>query len=147
MQGRHRTGALVRRPVVIGNVRLGASVDALFDLPIARLVGFDVSCGDGVHRFLPLPACEVHADRLAIESAFVLLDRELGFYRTGGRAFTDLHGQEVRRRGDRLGRLVDLLVDQEGNVERLVVSAPGGRVEVGPGPGLLVGNNVLRPAV
>jgi hypothetical protein len=147
MRGRHRTGALVRRPVVIENVRLGAAVDVLFDRPLARLVGFEVSCGDGVHRFLPFPACEVLPDRLAIESALALLDRELGFYRTGGRAFTDLHGQEVSRAGDRLGGLVDLLVGQEGKVEQLVVTAPGGRVEVEPEAGLVVGNNLLRPAV
>ena len=147
MRGRHRTGTLVRRPVVIGNVRLGAAVDVLFDRSLDRLVGFEVSCSDGVHRFLPFPACEVLPDRLAIESALVLLDRELGFYRTGGRAFTDLHSQEVSRAGDRLGGLADLLVDQEGKVERLVISAPGGRVEVGLEPGLVVGNNLLRPAV
>ena len=147
MRGRHRTGALVRRPVVIGNVRLGAAVDVLFDRSLRRVVGFDVSCSDGVHRFLPLPACEVLPDRLGIESTLVLLDRELGFYRAGGRAFTDLVGQEVSRAGDRLGGLADLLVDQEGKVERLVVSVPDGRVEVEPEPGVVIGNNLLRPAV
>ena len=147
MRGRHRTGALVRRPVVIDNVRLGAVIDVLLDRPLARIVGFEVGCSDGAHRFLPLPACEVHPDRLEIESALVLFDRGLDFYRTDGRAFTDLVGQEVGRAGIRVGALADLLVDDEGTVDRVVVSTPGGRLEVEVEPGLVVGNNLLRPAV
>ncbi len=143
----HRTGVLVRRPVAIGDVRLGVAVDALFDRGLARLVGFDVGCSGGAHRFLPFPACEVEEDRLAVTSALVLLDRELGFYRAEGRAFSDLLGEEVSLAGERIGSLRDLLVDREGSVGRIVASVPSGEVELEPGPALAVGNHVLRPAV
>jgi hypothetical protein len=147
MRSVHRTGALVRRPVVIGDVRLGAAVDALFDRPLVRLLGLEVRCSDGVHRFLPFPACEAQGDRLAIESPLVLLDRELGFYRAGGNAFSDLRGQHVGLDEKAIGALADLIVDQEGSVRRVVASTPAGVVELEPGPGLVVGNHLLRPAV
>jgi len=147
MESLHRTGVLVRRPVAVGEVRLGVAVDALFDRGLARLVGFDVGCRHGAHRFLPFPAAEVKEDRLAVESALVLLDRELDFYRAGSRAFSDLVGEEVSLAGERIGPLEDLLVDREGNVRRVVVSGPAGAVELEPGPALAVANPVLRPAV
>ena len=111
-----RTGSLVGRPVVIRDVRLGVAVDALFDRALGRLVGLDVRCDDEAHRFLPYPACEVLEDRLAVESALVLLDRELDFYRVGGSTLSDLRGQAVLVAGDELGTLADLLVDPEGEV-------------------------------
>jgi hypothetical protein len=147
MTSLHRTGTLVRRPVVIGDVRLGAAVDALFDRTLTRLLGLEVRCSDGVHRFLPFAACEAQGDRFAIESPLVLLDRELGFYRAGGNAFSDLRGQHVGLDEKAIGALADLIVDQEGSVRRVVVSAPRGVVELEPGPGLVVGNHLLRPAV
>ena len=147
MTSLHRTGTLVRRPVVIGDVRLGAAGDALFDRMLARLRGLEVRCSDGVHRFLPFTACETQSDRLAIESPLVLLDRELGFYRAGGSAYSDLRGQHVGLEEKAIGALADLLVDQEGSVRRVVVSTPAGVVELEPGPGLVVGNHLLRPAV
>jgi hypothetical protein len=147
MRHLHWTGALVRRPVVIEDVRLGAAVDALFDRMLALLLGLDVRCSDGVHRFLPFPACDVLGDRLVVESPLVLLDRELGFYRAGGNVFSDLRGQRVDLDAREVGVLADLLVDQDGGVGRIVVSAPTGIVELEPGPGLVVGNHVLRPAV
>ena len=111
------------------------------------LIGFDVRCGDGAHRFLPFPACEVCDERIAVDSALVLLDRGLGFYAAGGSAFSDLQGQEVSLDGEQIGPLADLLVDAEGSVERIVVSVPDGPIELEPGPELRVGNIVLRPAV
>lgn len=41
--------------------------------------------------------------------------------------------------GDRIGPLADLLVDREGRVGRVVVSAPDGLVELEPEPSLAVG--------
>jgi hypothetical protein len=143
----HRTGALVRRPVVIGVVRLGAAVDAVFDQMLTRLLGLEIRCSDGAHRFLPFPACEVQGDRLAIESPLVLLERELGFYRAGGSTFSALRGRPVGLDALEIGSLADLLVDENGSVRRVVVSAPAGVVELEPGPGLVVGNHLLRPAV
>jgi hypothetical protein len=142
-----RTGSLVGRPVVIGDVRLGIAVDALLDRTLGRLVGLDVRCGDEAHRFLPFPACELEDDRLAVESALVLLQRELDFYRAGGNALSDLRGEPVAVAGKAVGTLADLLIDEEGAVAAIVVAAPHGEEEVEPGAGVLVGNHALRPAV
>jgi hypothetical protein len=143
----HSTRGLVRRAVAFRDVRLGVVVDALLDRPLRRLVGFEVRCNDGVHRFLPFPACEVLDDSLAIESALVLLDRDLDFYRLGGSAFSDLEGEPVRVRREEAGPLVDLLFSDEGDVRRVVSSTLQGELELEPGPGLVVGNHLLRPAV
>ncbi len=143
----HSIRGLARRAVVFRGVRLGVVVDVLLDRPLRRLVGFEVRCPDGAHRFLPFPACEVRDDRLAVESALVLLDRELDFYRLGGSAFSALEGQQVRRRGAETGPLVDLLFSNEGDVQRVVASTRRGELELEPGPGLEVGNHFLRPAV
>jgi hypothetical protein len=142
-----RTGSLVGRPVVIGGVRLGVAVDALLDGTLGRLVGLDVRCLDEAHRFLPYPACQVLEDRVAVESALVLLDQELEFYRLGGRALSALRGQPVVRAGTELGALADLLVDEEGGVAGIVVTTAPGEVEIEPGGGVVIGNHALRPAV
>jgi uncharacterized protein YrrD len=138
-----RTSGLIGRLVVIRDVRLGVVVDALFDTSISRLVGFDVGCGDGANRFLPLPACDAHDDRLEVQSTLVLLDRELGFYRAGGRSFAQLRDQEVSRDGERVGPLADVVVDSEGNVVSVIADG----VDLPAGPGLALGDQVLRPAV
>jgi hypothetical protein len=143
----HSTRVLVRRAVRCGGLRLGEVADALLDHPLRRLVGFDVGCRDGVHRFLPFPACEVLDDSVEVESALVLLDRDLDFYRLGGSAFSDLEGQSVRIGGEAAGPLVDLLFSGEGDVRRVVASTPRGDLELDSGPGLVVGNHILRPAV
>jgi hypothetical protein len=142
-----RTGSLGGRPVVIGDVRLGAVIDVLFDRALTRLVGVQVLCGDGARRFLPFPAGEVREDRLVVESPLVLLDREVDFYRTGGRTFSDLRGRPVLVAGNEVGPLADLLVGEEGSVTLILASTPGGEVELEPGPDVAVGNDALRPAV
>jgi hypothetical protein len=143
----HSTRGLARRAVVFRDVRLGVVVDVLLDRPLHRLVGFEVECGDRAHRFLPFPACEVLGDRLAVESALVLLDRDLDFYRLGGSAFSDLEGQPVQLGAKEAGPLVDLLFSTEGDVRRVVAATLRGELELEPGPGLVVGNHFLRPAV
>jgi len=143
----HRTGALVRRAVTYRDIRLGVAVDALLDRPLSRLVGLDVRCGDGAHRFLPYPACDVRADDLVVESTLVLLERELEFYRLGGRAFSELRGQPVSLDGDEVGTLADILVTPDGDVHRFVAATPEGERELAPGPRVGIGNHLLRPAV
>jgi hypothetical protein len=142
-----RTGSLAGRPVAIRDVRLGVAVDALLDRPLARLVGLEVRCSDEAHRFLPFPACQVLPDRVAVESELVLLDRELDFYRGGGRALSDLRGQRVVAAGEELGTLADLLVDGEGEVVRILVATPHGEIEVEAGADVTIGNHALRRAV
>ena len=147
MRPLHRTGSFVGRPVVIGDVRLGVAVDVLLDRALGRLVGLDVHCRDGAHRFLPFPACEVAAGRLEIESALVLLERDLGFYRAGGSALSDLRGEPVAVGGEDVGALADLLVGAEGEVAGIVVATQHGESELEAGSDVVVGNHALRPAV
>ena len=52
------------------------------------MVGLDVRCGDDDHRFLPFPACDIVDGHVSLESALMLLERDVDFYRAGGRAFS-----------------------------------------------------------
>ena len=143
----HRTGGLVGRPVMYRDIRLGVAVDALLDGLVRRLVGLDVLCGDGAHRFLPFPACDVLETHLSVDSALVFLERDVDFYRAGGRPFSTLRGLPVRLSGIEVGTLADVVVTPAGDVEHLVASTSTGDRELAPGPGLVVGNLDLRPAV
>jgi hypothetical protein len=78
---------LLRRPVLAHGIRLGRTVDVIFDPEATRIVGFDVLCGDELHRFLPFPATAIGHDGLEVESTLTLLDtEELAFYREHGRS-------------------------------------------------------------
>jgi hypothetical protein len=80
---------LLRRPVLVRGIRLGRIADVLFDPDGARVVGFDVLCGDEVHRFLPLPAAALVDGGLEVDSSLTLLDEEtLAFYRGRGLALS-----------------------------------------------------------
>ena len=57
MRGLHGQD-LLRRPVRLRGIQLGRAVDLILDAAGTRVVGFDVLCGDGTHRFLPLSAAE-----------------------------------------------------------------------------------------
>ena len=147
MRSLHRTGALVGRPVMYRDIRLGVAVDALLDGLVRRLVGLDVLCGDGAHRFLPFPACDVLETHLSVDSALVFLERDVDFYRAGGRPFSTLQGLPVRLSGIEVGTLADVVVTPAGDVQHVVASTSKGDRELEPGPGLVVGNLDLRPAV
>jgi hypothetical protein len=80
---------LLRRPVLVRGIRLGRIADVLFDPDGARVVGFDVLCGDGVHRFLPFPAAALADGGLEVDSSLTLLDEgTLAFYRGRGLALS-----------------------------------------------------------
>jgi hypothetical protein len=143
----HRTGALVGRAVMYRDIRLGVVVDALLDGPVRRLVGLDVLCGDGAHRFLPFPACDVGESHIAVDSALVFLERDVDFYRAGGRSFSKLRRLPVRLSGIEVGTLTDIVVTPAGDVRHVVASTSSGDRELESGLGLVVGNFDLRPAV
>ena len=82
--------ALLRRPVVFRDIRLGTVVEVIFDSDVTRILGLDVLCGDGNRRFLSLAACEVEQSLIRVASALVLAADELEFYRNRGRALTAL---------------------------------------------------------
>jgi hypothetical protein len=142
----HRTSALVRRPVTYRDIRLGVAVDALFDRAIRRLVGLEVRCGDGVHRLLPFPACEVRGESLRVDSPLVLLEGNVDFYRLRGCTFEALLGTSVALESREAGLLADLLVTGDGEVRRVVVAGEEGPLELDPAAAVL-GDRDLRPAV
>ena len=52
MRGR-AAAELLSLPVRLHGIQLGRPVDALLDARVDRVLGFEVLCGDGAHRFLP----------------------------------------------------------------------------------------------
>lgn len=141
-----RTSGLVRRPVVYRDIRLGVAADLLFDRAIRRLVGLEVACGDGKDRFLPFPACEVRDGTIAVESALVLLEGNLEFYRLDGCTFSELRETPVLVGDDDAGTLADLLVSPDGEVARIVAARDDGFREL-EADVVTLGNQGLRPAV
>ena len=138
---------LLRRPVVLRGIRLGRPTDVALDAATLRAVGFDVRCGDGVDRFLPLPAARLHEDEIAVGSALMLLDEaDATFYRRGIRRFGTLVGAQVERGGEALGVLEDVLLEPEGSIAALRVAVDG-RTEVVPYDGSLTigGSGVAAP--
>jgi hypothetical protein len=78
-------------PVRLRGIQLGRPVEALLDSSVDRLLGFEVQCGDGEHRFLPLSVAELRVDEITIGSALQLIDeRELDWYRRHTRRLSSL---------------------------------------------------------
>jgi hypothetical protein len=82
---------LLQRPVRLRGIQLGRAVDLILDAAARRLLGFEVLCGDGEHRFLPVAAAEAFPDQIAVRSSLMLLnEEELDFYRQHGTTLTAL---------------------------------------------------------
>lgn len=82
---------MLRVPVLVRGIRLGEVESVLLDAETPRIVGFDVLCGDGANRFLPLATADVVDGALELESTLMLLDpRELDFYRTRTRSLASV---------------------------------------------------------
>lgn len=110
------------RPVRLRGIQLGRAVDVIVDPSLRRVLGLDVLCGDGTHRFLPYAAADARDDEIAISSALMLLDRaELEFYRERGISLGALRGHDVGG----LGELEDVVVGCAGCLEELVVRDGG----------------------
>jgi len=78
---------LNRRVVLRGDVEVGRVVDVILERASDIVLGLDVLCRDGEHRFVPITAADAIGDRIAVESPFTLLDEgELDFYRERGRS-------------------------------------------------------------
>ena len=115
MRGLHGQD-LLRRPVRLRGIELGRAVDLILDAAGTRVVGFDVLCGDGTHRFLPLSAAESQPDQIAVRSALSLLDAaELTFYQERGTTLAAL----------RLEELDDVVLGAGGEVRERVPRAGG----------------------
>ena len=95
MRGLHGQ-ELLRRPIRLRGIELGRAVDLILDSGGQRVIGFDVLCGDGAHRFLPLSAADPHPDQIVVRSSLTLLDpEELAFYRERGTTLTALRADEL----------------------------------------------------
>jgi hypothetical protein len=82
---------LLTLPVRLHGIVLGTPVGALVDPVVDRLLGFEILCGDGAHRFLPFSVVRIEPDELRVDSALTLIDeRDLDFYRRRSRSLADL---------------------------------------------------------
>jgi hypothetical protein len=135
---RGRSGAeLLGLPVRLRGIGLGRPVDLIVDLDAGRAHGFDVLCGDDVHRFLPFAAVTPHDDELSVSSALTMLEeRELAFYRDRATTLGALRGAELERGGKAVGRLRDVVVGEGGVVEGVVVEVDDAVRTLEPGDGL-----------
>jgi hypothetical protein len=90
MSGR-TASELLSLPVRMHGIYLGKPVELLLAEHADRVLGFEVVCGDGAHRFLPLAVADVRADELAVESALMMIDeRDLDYYRRHSRRLAEL---------------------------------------------------------
>jgi len=127
---------------MLDDLRLGAPTDAVLDSDSVRVVGLEVECRDGVRRFLPLAAARIRSDRVAVGSALMLLEEDVGaFYRRRSSLFSALVGQHVERDGHPLGLLVDLVIAPDGTTESVRVAVNGSGEHDHPRTGIM-----LRPA-
>lgn len=118
---------LLALPVRLHGIQLGRAADLLLDRETLRAVGFDVLCGDDVHRFLPLPTAAVSDEEIAISSPLVVLEEdELGFYRSRTFALSTSRGRAVERKGRIVGTLGDVIVTAEGELVAMILKRVGG---------------------
>jgi hypothetical protein len=137
MRGRPAEEVL-RLPVRLRGIQLGRPADLILDLDLERVLGFDVLCGDEVHRFLPLAAAELREQEIAVSSALTMLEEaELAFYRARAASLTALRGVALARDGAPLGRLRDVVLRAGGALEAVLVEDESGEVRpLVPGDGL-----------
>jgi hypothetical protein len=130
---------LLRLPVRLHGIQLGRAVDLILDLPAGRAVGLDVLCGDEAHRFLPLAAARIRADEIAVASALTLLEEsQLDYYRDRGSALRAIRGRVVSRSRAPAGRLKDVVVRADGEIEALLVELDGAVMPLRPEDALTI---------
>ncbi len=99
----HPAGEWLRKPVRLRGIKLGETVDLIVDASRTRLLGFDVLCGDDVHRFLPFGAASLADGDVKVASTLTLLDRhERSFYQSNGVSFVEngeLQGASIAEDG------------------------------------------------
>ena len=138
---------LLRRPVMLDDILLGAPTDAVLDSESLRVVGLEIDCGDGGRRFLPLAAARIRDDHVAVGSALMLLENGVrDFYRRRTAVFSALVGAPVERAGRRLGALSDVLVTRDGSAEAVCVDANGSGMQRHPSDGIVIAPARRAPA-
>ena len=122
---------LLGLPVRLHGIRLGRPVDVVLEPSSLRTVGLQVRCGDGVDRFVPLPAARIRPDEIAVRSALMLLDEgNLAFYTSRGLTFRTVRGSTVTRGGRMVGELEDIVLASDGSPLQFVL-ADGRRIPFG----------------
>jgi uncharacterized protein YrrD len=115
--------ALLALPVRLHGIELGRPVDVLLDREALRVVGVDVLCGDGVHRFLPLPTAAIADGALTIHSPLVLLEEDqLAFYRSRSFTRASMKRNIVMRKGRELGAIRDVIFGRDGRLLAVVIA-------------------------
>ena len=73
------------RSVEMNGITVGRVVDVILERENLEVIGFEVRCEDGRHRFLPRAAAATDGSVIAIDSPLALLDADqLEFYRRRG---------------------------------------------------------------
>jgi hypothetical protein len=134
---------LLGLPIRLRGIELGRPVDLLLDLAARRVVGFDVVCGDDRHRFLALAATSLWPDEIEVASALPLL-AQLPFYKKQTASLAELRGRSVARGNEEVGRLREVVVGADGEIEALVVEREG-ELRREPVDGLVVRANGSPP--
>jgi hypothetical protein len=71
--------------VVMKGVQVGRVIDVILERENNGVIGFEVRCEDGRHRFLPRAAATSDGAAIEIDSPLALLDDDqLDFYRQRG---------------------------------------------------------------
>jgi hypothetical protein len=110
MRGRG-AAAVLGLPVRLHGIQLGRPVEVFVDRHEDRVVGFEVVCGDGAHRFLPFAFARLAATEITVDSALTLIDEtDLDFYRRNGRRLAD-------------AGFADPWIDEDGNVHEALSAA------------------------
>ena len=76
---------LLRQSVLLRGIEVGRVVDVILEPEHHGVIGYEVRCRDGRHRFLPHAAAKRGGESIEIDSPFGLLDTDqLDFYRSRG---------------------------------------------------------------
>jgi len=71
--------------VVTNGIPVGRIVDVISDGASKKVIGYEVRCQDGQHRFLPRTSATHRGSEIEIDSPLALLDTDqLDFYRRRG---------------------------------------------------------------
>jgi hypothetical protein len=123
------TGEKLRRlPVRLRGILLGRPADLILHPSAPRLLGLDVLCGDGTHRFLSSAAATLREEEIEVGSPFVLLDLpSASLYRTHACPLRKLIGTPV---GDDGAVLRDVVLGPGWTIDELVLEDARGRRRV-----------------
>ena len=71
--------------VAMKGITVGRVVDVILERKTEKVIGFEVRCEDGRHRFLPQAAVRPGDSEIEVDSPLALLDTDqLDFYRRRG---------------------------------------------------------------